>query len=390
VESKVSKVDETTVVVVVQVNKDELSPIVNEVYGDVAKQINVPGFRKGRVPRTIINQRIGSGYIIEEVTNKAISKFYQQAALEGNLKVMGQPDIEVDQPYNPNDEAKGLEFTATVDVRPDITIPELSGSEVKLEIDAVTDDDVANRLELVRQQSSTKNADGEIEVPELSDDFATEVGFDSLDDLRTHIKESLEVDAIGASVGRAGDIILEQILDKLSFALPKKVVDSQVDIFLQNKTKEGETPTIEEREQARERAERDIRSQVVLDTYADEHDIKVAQNEVMNYCANMARQYGIDPADFTRMMLQNGQLSLLAAEVSRSKTLAHILRQVKVVDQNGKELDLSQWIGSDEDADDKAKVSTKKASAKKADTETSGEKVVKPAKKSVKKQEEEK
>jgi FKBP-type peptidyl-prolyl cis-trans isomerase (trigger factor) len=368
--SNVTKLSDTSAKLDIEVVVDEVKDLINKSYKDLAEKVNIPGFRKGHIPRKVLDQKVGKGYVLEEVVNNAINKYYQQAALDNNIKAMAQPEVDVEEVFDFDKDGSVLKFAATVDVRPEIKIPSLEGKEVHVEISDVDDKAVDQQLENLRQRMATKNENGETELPELDDNFAASLEADSIDELKKRIKEDLGNQMIAQTVGKAGDDLLDEVLKGLDIPLPEKVVDQQVEYFLERQAgavKDGEEkkePTAEEKKLAKKRAESDIRSQVFLDSYADENDIKVGQNEILNYLSNMAMSYGIGPDQFIQMMVQNGQLPLAAAEVSRSKTLAHMLRQVKVLDQNNKEVDYTPWIGAGDD-DAATKKATKKAAAKK-------------------------
>jgi FKBP-type peptidyl-prolyl cis-trans isomerase (trigger factor) len=373
--NNLKKLSDTSVELKVTLDAQDVEPIVEKTYAEVASHVKVAGFRKGKVPRQIINQRVGTAYIIEEVTNEAINQFYSKAALEQNIKVMGQPTVDVEQPYDFASPNKGIAFTAKVDVRPEVEIPSVEGRKLSVEVKATSKDDISQRLEFAREQVAQMNAsDGEksVELPALDDEFAKSIGFEKLDDLKKAVESDLEQANLSAAVGSAGDKILEELLSEVTIPLPEKVVEDQVENFLKTQKDQGKKPDAKERDEAKERAERDIRSQILLDTYADQNDIKVAQEEIINYATNMSQQYGIDPNQFLQMMMQQGQLPMLASEVSRSKTLAHMLRRIEVSDQKGKVLDLTPYIGADEEKKEKparkapAKKTAKKDTAKDA------------------------
>ena len=194
----VKKIDETSVKLDVKVNATEYKDIVTKVYEDVSGQIKVAGFRKGKVPRQIVNQRVGTGYIIEEVTNQVISKYYQNAALENDLKVMGQPDVEVGSAYSPLDETKDIEFSATVDVRPEIELPELKGRSVKVTVEKPSKEEITARIDSLRQNAATKNEDGSVEAPD-DEDLAAILGVDDFADLKAKVVEDLERSPVSLS-----------------------------------------------------------------------------------------------------------------------------------------------------------------------------------------------
>lgn len=377
INSKVEKVNETSVKVNIKVELSQMNDIVEKVYKELSESVKASGFRKGKIPKAIINQKVGVNYVINEIVNEAISKFYQQAALDNSLKVMGQPAVDIVKLIDLNNSKSVLEFNATVDVRPEIKIPDLSGTKIDVEIKKVTKEDIENELKTLQTRFSTKNEDGTVVTPEINDEFAKNFEIDTLKELKDKISEDLENRAVSISVGQAGDKILDIAMEKITVKLPEKVVDTQINHFLSNGgAKDPQNPTDEEKKLAKKRAEKDISSQVFLDTYADENNIGVSQEEIMNYAYSMSSQYGISPEQFLQYMIQNNQMPMMAAEVSRSKTLAHMLRNAKVVDQNGKELDLSPWIGSEDDnkstksttVKTKARKTTKKSTADKSDS----------------------
>jgi len=98
-----------------------------------------------------------------------------------------------------------------------------------------------------------------------------------------------------------------------------------------------------------EQAETALRNQILLDTLAETLEVKVSQGELVDYLVSASRQYGVDPNTFIQSLDQNGQIPAMVAEVARSKALAIALRRVAVVDGAGTAVDLSEFIGTDED-----------------------------------------
>ena len=114
---------------------------------------------------------------------------------------------------------------------------------------------------------------------------------------------------------------------------------------------EGRLEDDEHRAEVSEQATTALRNQILLDTLAEQLEIKVSQNELLDYLVNASRQYGMDPNTFIQTIDQQGQIPTMVAEVARSKALAVALRRVAVTDTAGNAVDLSEFIGSDaEDA----------------------------------------
>lgn len=118
----------------VNVSFDEMKPAFDKAYQRIAEQVNIPGFRKGKVPARVIDQRFGRGVVIEEALNAALPDFYEKAMLEHNLVPVGRPNIDVTEIA----EDSHIDFTVDVEVRPDFEIPAFD--TLKIEVDAVSVD----------------------------------------------------------------------------------------------------------------------------------------------------------------------------------------------------------------------------------------------------------
>jgi trigger factor len=132
----------------VQVPEDELEPAMRTVYRELSGQLKVPGFRKGKIPRQIIDSRVGHNYVREEALKEALPNFYRQAMRAEELEAIAPPDIEVVE-FEPGGP---IVFEATVDVRPDIVVPDFDGIVVEAPPVEVTDEDVDEQLERLRDR----------------------------------------------------------------------------------------------------------------------------------------------------------------------------------------------------------------------------------------------
>ena len=154
--SAVETVDETRVKLTVEVPMVELQPNVERAYAEIAQQVTIPGFRKGKVPPRIIDQRVGKPAVLEQAINEAMPELYRQALAESKVTPIGQPKIDVTAIPGLSDEAgDDLVFTAEIDVRPEITLPDLSGVTLTVDEVAISDDDVEESLTTLRQRYAT-------------------------------------------------------------------------------------------------------------------------------------------------------------------------------------------------------------------------------------------
>ena len=144
----VEELSPTRVKLSVEVPFDELKPSIDKAYREVARQVRIPGFRPGRVPPQIIDQRVGRGPVLEQAVNDALPQLYGKAVEEGDVFAVGRPEVEITK----LDDGKELSFTAEVDVRPKFELPDLSGLTVTVENAEVTPDDVEEYLGTLRER----------------------------------------------------------------------------------------------------------------------------------------------------------------------------------------------------------------------------------------------
>ncbi len=437
----VVNLDPTKVKLTVTVEPEELNPYLDAARKEIAKQVNVPGFRKGHVPGKIIDQRIGFAAVAGEAVNDAVPELYSKALDEKKIRPMAQPEFDVqDVPQSANDETK-LKFTATVERRPDIELPEIDGLEIAISKPEVKDEDVDKRLETLRQRFGTlvgvdrpaakgdfanidltAEIDGETvdsqegvsyelgsntmldgldealdglsageettfegtleagehegqkatvkvkvnsvkaeELPELNDEFASEASeFDTLDELKADIRKAAAQDAEGRQATEARDAFIAKLQEGLEIPVPKGVKANMVEEQLKGMTPDPEKATKEQKAQAEETVEKDLRDQMVLDALAEKLDVQVSQSDVFNFLASIAQQYGMDPNNFIQAIIKNGQLGSAVQEVGRSKGLLAGMRAVKFT-ADGEVVDLSAFLG--EAAEDEESESVEAASA---------------------------
>ena len=151
--STVEPVSPTKVRLVVEVPFEELKPSLDAAYKSIAQQIVVPGFRKGKVPPAVIDQRVGRGPVLEEAINDALPKLYTRAVQDNKVKAIGQPEVDVTE-FN---DKESLQFTADVEVRPDLTLPDLEGIEASVGNVTVADADVDEQVLALRQRFGSLN-----------------------------------------------------------------------------------------------------------------------------------------------------------------------------------------------------------------------------------------
>ncbi|MGY1551863.1 trigger factor [Microbacterium sp. A588] len=450
--STVEKLTPTRVKLTITVTPDDLKPSIAHAYEHIAQDVQIPGFRKGKVPAPIIDQRIGRGAVIEHAANESLDKFFREAANEHKLRVVGRPSADITQWPNEKDFSGDLLVDVEVDVRPEIEVPAFD--EITLTVDAVEADDAALDAELDQlrarfgtlipvdrpaakgdfveldlvatiddneidraegvsyevgsgellegiddavesltagedttfrsklvggdnagaeaEVSVTVKAVKERELPEADDDFAQIASeFDTIAELRDSLAERVSEQAVFAQGSAARDKLIEALLEKVEIPVPPQLIEDEVHNHLEG---ENRLEDDEHRAEVTEASEKQFRTQVLLDTIAEQADVQVSQEELSQYLIQSAAQYGMAPQEFVEALQSSNQLPALVGEVARNKALAIALGKVNVVDTNGKPVDLSSLVAVDDedeaaesaDASADEKPAAKKAPAKKA------------------------
>ncbi|MCK7636413.1 trigger factor [Corynebacterium pygosceleis] len=164
--SSVEQLNDTRVKITVEVPFEDLKPEFDQAYKALAQQVSIPGFRKGKAPRQLIEARVGRGPVLEQVVNDMLPSRYGAAVEENDLKVIGQPVVDVTR----IEDGELVEFTAEVDVRPEITLPDFSDISVEVAPLATDDEAVEAELQSLRERfGSLKNVDRAV----AENDFVT-------------------------------------------------------------------------------------------------------------------------------------------------------------------------------------------------------------------------
>ncbi len=168
--SAVETLSPTRVKLNVEVPFEELKPSIDEAYKTIATQVQVPGFRKGKVPQQLIDQRVGRGYVIETAINDGLNGFYQSAVQETGIRPLSRPEVEITEVPDPAKKDGQLTFTVELDIRPEIELPDYKGIEVTVEAVEASDEDVQKAMDELRGRFGTLTA---VDRPSKDGDFLT-------------------------------------------------------------------------------------------------------------------------------------------------------------------------------------------------------------------------
>ncbi len=480
--STVEQLSPSRVKLTIETPFEDLKPSLDKAYAEIAQQVTIPGFRKGKVPSQIIDQRFGRGMVLQEAINDYLPYAYGQAIEEHKLVTLGQPEVDVTK----LEDGQLVEFTAEVDVRPEFDLPSFADISVEVDPATVDESDVEERVDILRQRFATNadveraaaegdlvtidlegRQDGEVledatatgiqyklgsggmldgldeaisglsvgdtktftstllggahkdeqaeitvtvtkvaeqTLPEIDDEFAMMVSqFDTADEMRNDLRSRVEQMARLDQAADARDKVLEAVIAKTSFDLPTNLVDAEIaarkeqvtnqlaaaGLSVEQYLRDAEDETAETEDdfwaEIEKRSMDALKAQIVLDKLADDEEIDVNQQELIELVFAKAQQNGTSPEQEIQHMSEHNHQFEWMQEARRSKALAKMVNDATITDTNGAKVDLSK-LGPDgsilesdeaneadeakapvEDTKPAKKAAAKKAPAKKAD-----------------------
>ena len=149
--STVEKLGPSRAKLTVEIPWTDLKPHLDKAYREIASQVTIPGFRKGKVPPMVIDQRFGRGAVLQEAINAALPGAYEAAVNEAGIVPLGEPDVDVTK----LEDGEAIEFTAELDIRPDFEVPDAKGVTVTVDALGDTDAEVESRIEMLRSRFAT-------------------------------------------------------------------------------------------------------------------------------------------------------------------------------------------------------------------------------------------
>ena len=128
--STVEQLSPSRVKLTVEIPFADLKPHLDKAYSEIAKSVTIPGFRKGKVPSVVIDQRFGRGAVLQEAINAALPAAFEAAVVEAKLVPLGEPDVEVTR----LEDGEVIEFTAELDIRPEFEVADFTQLEATVEV----------------------------------------------------------------------------------------------------------------------------------------------------------------------------------------------------------------------------------------------------------------
>jgi trigger factor len=408
----------------IEVPKEKIEEEWQKQLNEVARMANLPGFRKGKAPRQLLEKKFGDK-IVDEVKRAVVSESYQQAIEENKLSPVGDPDIgDINLELG-----KPLKYEITLEVLPTFELGEYKGMQLKKKLVAVTDEDIDNALKTISRQKTqltivTKGKvededyiicdcevdvngevvwkDEEMEVvvsgpnvasinvpdlksnlvgaksgdnlaidvqlednfpieqyrnkpaklaisikeikrptsPDINDELAKQVGYDSLDELKDFLLKRLDMEKKRMAEGEMMEQITNKLVEMADFEMPEDLMKNQSNERLQKHQLEllnkGTPPdeiekNMEDLKNASEDSVvKDFKMSLVLKHIAEKERIFVTEDDVNQRISEMAGMYGMEPAGMKKQLEKMNSMSNLRHQLKESKTLNFVMKEANI------------------------------------------------------------
>ena len=421
-------VDQHVVELTIEVPATDVAAGIKAAVKRIASQVNVPGFRKGKAPRNIIEMNYGKEAVLNEAYDFLVNQNYTAALQENKIVPVSQPEIEQVQ----FEEGKDLIFKATVTKRPDVKLGDYKGLDAKKEEAKVTDEQIQDQLKNIAEQQAelvVADKDAKVEqgdfavidfkgtvdgkafdggegksyplqigsgnfipgfedqlvgakagddvtvkvtfpedyfvadlagkeaefathihdikrkqLPELNDEFAkANSSYETIAELKADLRKKMEEDAERRAVDAYNGELIKTAVENAEVDIPEVMVADRVEQMIQElaMSMEGRglkledylkfsNKTVEElREEYKETAAENVRTDLVLDAIAVEEKIEVTPDDMNREIFMMAQNFGANPQEVWDIIAKEGRVSMLAGSVARKKAARFIVDNAK-------------------------------------------------------------
>lgn len=422
----VERLTPTRVKLTIEVNPEDFKPSLDHAYEHIAETVNIPGFRKGKIPAAILDQRVGRGAILAHAINDGLDSIYRKAIEQEKLRPLGQPSADVKSTPDEKTFAGDLVVEIEVEVRPEIKLPEFKGLKVTVDTIKVEKDEVEAELDRLRSRfgtlitverpakkgdftaidltasvdgvqidqaqnisyeigsdslldgiddaldtltagetttfksklvggdkagqeaeiTVTLNAVKERELPAIDDAWAQMASeFDTVKELRSSLEDQIKRSKSYTQGLQARELLTEQLLTLVDVPVSEELINADVERHLESEGKASDDP---HRAEVIVESTKSFQVQMLLDAIAEAEQVKVNENELLQYLIQASQSYGMEPNEFVKVVDEQGQIPSFVAEVARRKALSVVLEAAVVTDSDGKKVDLAEFTKTDD------------------------------------------
>jgi trigger factor len=425
----VERLAPTRVKLTIEVTPEEFKPSLDHAYEHIAEQVNIPGFRKGKIPPAILDQRVGRPAILAHAINDGLDSIYRQAIEQEKLRPLGAPKADVQKSPDEKSFTGDLVVAIEVEVRPELKLPVIRGLKVTVDAIKVEDAEIDAEVDRLRSRfgklntvdrpaangdftsidlvatldgeqidqaqnisyeigsdslldgidealitltagetttfksklvggekageeaeiTVTLNAVKERELPEIDDEWAKLASeFDTVAELKVGLANEIKRSKSYTQGLQARELLTEKLLELVDVPVSQELVEQDV---LRHLEGEGKTVDDPHAVEVREESTKSFQVQMLLDSIAEAEEVRVNENELLQYLIQASQSYGMQPNEFVKLVDEQGQIPSFVAEVARRKALSIVLEAAQITDSDGNPVDLAEFAKTDETAD---------------------------------------
>jgi FKBP-type peptidyl-prolyl cis-trans isomerase (trigger factor) len=322
----------------ISVSPEAIQPTRQDVLKEFQREASVPGFRKGKAPADLVDRKF-AGQIREELIRRLTRQAFEQTAEQHKLRPVGPFEVTKLE----FDEAKGLALEAQVEVEPDFKLGEYRGITLRKVAQTVTAEERQQALqqiqesmaELVPAAEGQESQEKQKRVPALDDELAKDAGFESLAKLEEHVEAKLREQKQAQQTRELEKSLFDELLHRHPFEVPAGLVqrqterltqDFQLRLLMSGMAEAQVAPELEKyTEQLRNNAVRHVKLGFILDRIAEQEQVSVTQDELVDRLWKLSRRWGKEPAEVRRLLDSQGLWPSVLSSIRQDKAVRLLL-----------------------------------------------------------------
>lgn len=312
-----------------------IAPVRESVVQEFQRDATLSGFRKGKAPRQMVEQRY-AGEIREESVRRLTRQVFEQVATERKLKPVGPFEVSKLE----FDEAKGLALEADIEVEPEFALADYKTIRIAQPPIDVTAEEMDQALKQLQESAAqlvpaVEGQEKQKQVPSLDDEFAKDVGFESLEELRTHVEAKLREQKRAQQAQGLEQQLCDALLQQHQFDVPSSLVqrqterltrDFQMRLLMSGRSEEDAKKELEQyTEQLRTNAVRLVKLTFILNRIAEQESLEVTQDELVDRLWKLSKSWGKDPAEVQRWLDSKQLWPSVMSSIRQDKTVRFLL-----------------------------------------------------------------
>ena len=343
---------------------EAIAPVRAAVLGEFQKETTLPGFRKGKAPAELVAKHFAKA-VQDETLHRVTKQTFEDAVKTHSLKPVGPFEVSRADYH----EGEGLTLEAAVEVEPEFALGDYRGIPLTRTPAEVAPDEVAQALAKLQDSMAqmvpapapasggpgpaTEGETKERQVPKLDDELAKDLGFETLDALRTHVEAKLREQKRTTQQQALEASLYNELLKRHRFEVPPRLVSHQTERLTRDfKVRLLLSGTLEAQaneeaakftEQLRTNAERHVKLTCILDRIAAKESVTVTQDALVEHLWELARRWQKDPAEVRKLLDTQGLWPSVVSTIRQEQTVAWLLAAAKI--ENGAALITSANLG---------------------------------------------